>query len=117
MNKALFTVADSETIDIVDRAIGDLRRLGATVVDPGAQGALFQSCVDRYAPRWRNGLFVRQFPAQFPFDASGEPAGDHIEALLDMFFDPSRVPHTANGVPNIRNLGGGGGDTGDGRYN
>jgi hypothetical protein len=53
-------------------------------VDPGAQGALFQSCVDRYAPRWRNGLFVRQFPAQFPFD----PAGDHIDTLLEMFFDP-----------------------------
>ena len=117
MNKSLFTVADSETIDIVDRAIRDLRRLGATIVDPGPTGALFQSCVDRYAPRWRNGLFVRQFPALFPFDAEGEPVGDHITTLVDMLFDPSLVPHTASGVPNIRNLGGGGGDTGDGRYN
>jgi Asp-tRNA(Asn)/Glu-tRNA(Gln) amidotransferase A subunit family amidase len=117
MNKALFTVADAETIDIVDRAIRDLRRLGATIVDPGPQGALFQSCVDRYAPRWRNGLFVRQFPAVFPFDAEGEPVGDHVTTLVDMLFDPSLVPHTASGVPNIRNLGGGGGDTGDGRYN
>ena len=117
MNKSLFTVADSETIDIVDRAIRDLRRLGATIVDPGPTGALFQSCVDRYAPRWRNGLFVRQFPALFPFDSEGEPVGDHITTLVDMLFDPSLVPHTASGVPNIRNLGGGGGDTGDGRYN
>jgi amidase len=117
MNKSLFTVADAETIDIVDRAIRDLRRLGATIVDPGPQGALFQSCVDRVAPRWRNGLFVRQFPAAFPFDASGEPVGDHIDTLLDMLFDPSLVPHTTSGVPSIRSLGGGGDDTGDGRYN
>jgi amidase len=117
MNKSLFTVADSETIDIVDRAIRDLRRLGATIVDPGPTGALFQSCVDKYAPVWRNGLFVRQFPAAFPFDTSGQPVGDHIDTLLDMFFDPSLVPHTAAGQPSIRSLGGGGGDTGDGRYN
>jgi amidase len=117
MNKSLFTVADSETIDIVDRAIRDLRRIGATIVDPGPQGALFQSCVDKYAPLWRNQLFIRQFPAAFPFDAAGEPVGDHISTLLDMFFDPSLVPHNASGQPSIRNLGGGGGDTGDGRYN
>jgi len=117
MNKSLFTVADAETIDIVDRGIRDLRRLGATIVDPGPTGALFQGCVDKYAPAWRNGLFVRQFPAQFPFDATGAPVGDHISTLLDMFFDPSLVPHNASGQPSIRNLGGGGGDTGDGRYN
>jgi len=117
MDKDLFTVADSETIDIVDRGIRDLRRLGATIVDPGLHGALFQSCVDKYTPLWRNGLFVRQFPAAFPFDASGAPVGDHISTLVDMFFDPSLVPHNASGQPSIRNLGGGGADTGDGRYN
>ena len=31
--------ADEESIDIVERALGDLRTLGATVVDPGAEGA------------------------------------------------------------------------------
>ena len=117
MNKSLFTVADSETIDIVDRAIADLRRLGATIVDPGPQGALFQSCVDRFAPRWRNGLFIRQFPSAFPFDAGGAPVGDHVSTLVDMFFDPSLVPHNAAGQPSIRNLGGGGADVGDGRFN
>src|SRR6266700_4185212 len=39
MDKSLFTQADHETIDIVDRAVDDLRRLGATIVDPGAGGA------------------------------------------------------------------------------
>ena len=51
MNKKLFSKADEESIDIVERAVGDLRRLGATVVDPGPEGALFQSCVVRYAPQ------------------------------------------------------------------
>jgi amidase len=117
MDKHLFTVADAETIDIVDRAIRDLRRLGATIVDPGPHGALFQGCVDKYAPVWRNRLFTGQFPAAFPVDDSGQPTSDHIDTLLDMFFDPSLVPHTASGVPNIRNLGSSPGDTGDGRFN
>jgi Asp-tRNA(Asn)/Glu-tRNA(Gln) amidotransferase A subunit family amidase len=117
MTKGLFTAADSETIDIVDRAIGDLRRLGATIVDPGATGALFQSCVNRYAPKWLNQQFIAQFPAAFPKDATGAPASDHIATLLDMFFDPSRVAHSVSGQPSIRSLGGVSTDTGDGRYN
>jgi amidase len=117
MDKDLFTVADSETIDIVDGAIEQLRRLGATIVDPGPHGALFQGCVDKYSPVWRNRLFIGQFPAQFPVDAGGAPASDHIATLVDMFFDPTLVPHGESGQPSIRNLGPSPGDTGDGRYN
>jgi Asp-tRNA(Asn)/Glu-tRNA(Gln) amidotransferase A subunit family amidase len=47
MDKALFTQADSESIDLVDRAVADLRNAGATIVDPGPGGALFQSCLDQ----------------------------------------------------------------------
>jgi amidase len=111
MDKSLFSVADEETIDIVDRAIEDLRGLGATIVDPGPHGALFQECVDVVSPVWRNRLFIGQFPAVFP------PGADHIPLLVDMYFDPSLVPHNANGQPSIRNLGSSGGDTGDTRYN
>ena len=117
MSKGLFSIADVETIEIVDRAIDVLRSLGATVVDPGPIGALFQSCVDKHSPTWRNRLFIGQFPSVFPVDASGVPTTDHIATLLDMFFDPTLVPHTAAGVPNIRNLGSSPGDTGDTRYN
>jgi len=117
MDKDLFTLADAETIDIIDAAIAKLEALGATMVDPGPGGALFQGCVDKYSPLWRNRLFIGQFPAEFPFDASGDPIGDHIETLVSMFFDPSLVPHNANGQPSIRNLGSNPGDTGDGRYN
>ena len=48
MNKELFTVADHESIEIIEPAIGDLRALGATIVDPGPGGALFQGAVDKY---------------------------------------------------------------------
>lgn len=118
MDKSLFTAADVESIDLVDAAIMRLRQLGATIVDPGPQGALFQNCVDKWVPKWQNQQFMRGFPAQFPFTTTGAPGTDHTVTLLDMFFDPSLVPHTATGRPSIRNVGGtGSGDTGDGKYN
>ena len=111
MDRDLFTIADAETIDIVERAIEDLRALGATVIDPGPQGALFQDAVDKYSPVWRNQLFVRQFSEQF---AEGS---DHLPLLVDMFFDPSLVPHDSVGRPSMRNLGRGRGGAGGTRYN
>jgi amidase len=115
MDKELFTEADAETIDIADRAIGNLRGLGATIVDPGAHGALFQSCIDAHIPAVDSALFTRQFPDVFPVDASSNPTADHIAPLIDMTLDPSLVPHSASGVPNIRNVGPAPG-SGAGRY-
>jgi amidase len=118
MDKDLFTIADAESLDLIDVAIGKLGKLGATIVDPGPKGALFQTCVDKWVPKWQNQQFMRGFPSVFPFDSSGAPIGDHTVTLLDMFFDPSLVPHTSAGRPSIRNIGGtGSGDTGDGKYN
>jgi Asp-tRNA(Asn)/Glu-tRNA(Gln) amidotransferase A subunit family amidase len=117
MDKSLFTAADTESIDIAERAIQKLRDLGATIVDPGPHGALFQSCVDKYVPKWQNQQFVRQFAAQFPVGSTGAPATDHINTLLDMYFNPSLVPHTATGLPSIRNLGASSTDVGDAKYN
>ncbi len=45
MARKLFSKADEESIDIVEHAIDDLRKLGATIVDPGPERALFQSCI------------------------------------------------------------------------
>jgi len=92
MSKKLFSKADDESIDIVERAIDDLRKLGATIVDPGPEGALFQGCISRYAPELLNSAFTRQYRELFPFDAAGQPASDHAAALLDMHIDPVRVP-------------------------
>src|SRR5207248_1931305 len=78
-NRALCDVdAFGIGIDIAERAIGDLRRLGATIVDPGPGGALFQSCINKYTPLYRNKVFIEQFPNSF--------SDDKISRLVDMFF-------------------------------
>jgi Asp-tRNA(Asn)/Glu-tRNA(Gln) amidotransferase A subunit family amidase len=101
MNRKLFSRADEESIALVERALDDLRKLGATVVDPGPEGALFQGCIDRLAPELYNAAFAARHPALFPFTATGEPATDHIATLLGMNADPARVPEGLS----IRNLG------------
>ena len=111
MDKDLFTVADVETIDLINAAIEDLRALGATIVDPGPGGALFQNVVDKYGPVWRSRFFVGQFSEQFPEQT------DHLPLLLDMFFDPSLAPHDSIGRPSMRNLGSAGDDAGGAKYN
>jgi Asp-tRNA(Asn)/Glu-tRNA(Gln) amidotransferase A subunit family amidase len=92
MSKKLFGKADEESIDLVDRAIGDLRKLGATIVDPGAEGELFQGCIARDAPELLNSAFTRQYRDLFPVDAAGRPQSDQLAALLDLHTDPSKVP-------------------------
>jgi amidase len=94
MAKKLFSKADEESIDIVDRAIDDLRKLGATIVDPGPEGALFQGCIARYAPELLNSAFTRQYRDLFPVDAAGGPQSDQLTTLLDLHADPARVPQT-----------------------
>jgi amidase len=102
MDKKALNEADGETIDLVERGIGDLRRLGAMIVDPGPGGALFQGCLDKYVPLYRNRVFVEQYPSLFPVDSSGKPSTDRISVLVDMFFDPSLVPAGST----IRNIAG-----------
>ncbi len=92
MDKPKFTKADEQTIDIIDHAIGDLKKLGATLVDPGAGGALFTDCLKKYTPQADNKLFTKRFADKFPVDAQGKPVGDHIATLLDMSLDPTLVP-------------------------
>jgi Asp-tRNA(Asn)/Glu-tRNA(Gln) amidotransferase A subunit family amidase len=106
MDKDLFNEAAYQTIDIGDQAINDLRSLGATIVDPGPHGALFQGCVDKYVPLYRNKLFTGQFSDRFPAGA------DPISVLVDMFENPSQVPKG----PNIRNLGPMGAANGEGKF-
>jgi len=94
MSKKLFSKADEESIDIVERAIGDLSKLGATIVDPGPEGALFQGCIARYAPELLNSAFARQYPNAFPVDAAGRPQSDQLTTILDLHADPARVPQS-----------------------
>jgi amidase len=110
MDPKLFTVADAESIAIVERALPVLKSLGAEVVDPGKAG-LFDPCVRKYVPSAHNALFTKQFPQQFPVDAAGKPAADHMPLLVSMFFDTTPFPDSIS----IRGLGAEP-TTGEGRY-
>jgi amidase len=98
MSKKLFSKADEESIDIVERAIGDLRKLGVTIVDPGPEGALFQGCIAGYAPELLNSAFALQYRDLFP------PQSNQIATLLDFHADPARVPPSLS----LRSLNGAG---------
>jgi len=97
MARKLFSKADEESIDIVDRALDDLRKLGATMVDPGPEGALFDGCIARYAPELLNSAFTRQYRDLFPDTgsaAAGRPQSDYLSTLLDLHAAPARVAQT-----------------------
>jgi Asp-tRNA(Asn)/Glu-tRNA(Gln) amidotransferase A subunit family amidase len=102
LNRTLLAQADTESVDLVERAIEALKKLGATVVDPGPQGALFQSCVAKAAPELLSSAFARQYLQQ----------GDVIASLVEMHVDPARVPAELT----LRTLGGGFGDSGEDKY-
>jgi len=107
MRPSLVTKADEESIAIVNRAIARLQTLGATIVDPGAEGELFTGCIRRYAPELTSAAFVREHPELFPAGA------DQIASLVDLHADPSRVPATLS----LRTLNAGGfGPVGEGKY-
>jgi amidase len=112
MDKSLFTVADHESIDITERAIAELKKLGAEIVDPGAGGELFKEAMRAYDPALDNVLYTKFFPEQFPVDASGKPAGDHIATLVEYTVNPSLVPPGAT----IRDFGGASPTEGESRY-
>jgi Asp-tRNA(Asn)/Glu-tRNA(Gln) amidotransferase A subunit family amidase len=101
MRKDLFTVADHETIDIVDRAVAQMAKLGATIVDPGPKGELFTACLRRMVPATDNKLFTKKFPELFPVDTDGKPTANHVAKLIDMIVDPSLVPDSVN----LRSIG------------
>jgi len=105
MSRALFSKADEQSIDLVEHAISEVRKLGATIVDPGPEGALFQSCIPRYAPELLNSAFVRQYPQVFA-------GSDPIARLLELRNNPASVPQGLS----LRSLGGGVAAQGEGKY-
>ena len=93
MDKRIGTKQQYENIAIAEKAIGDLRNLGATIVDPGPESeGLFTDYVRRYNPALSNSSWTKLFPELFPVDASGKPTTDQIATLVDLAMNPSKVP-------------------------
>ncbi len=59
-------------IGIVDQAIEELKQLGATIVEPPAEG-LFTAYIRRHLPALQNASWTKQNPEMFPVDAAGKP--------------------------------------------
>jgi Asp-tRNA(Asn)/Glu-tRNA(Gln) amidotransferase A subunit family amidase len=91
MDTRIATPAEAENIALAERAIEDLRRLGATIVDPGPEG-LFTEYVRRYNPMLSNSSWTKLFPEMFPVDENGKPKTDQIATLVELAADPSKVP-------------------------
>jgi Asp-tRNA(Asn)/Glu-tRNA(Gln) amidotransferase A subunit family amidase len=112
MRRSLLTKADEESIGLIERALVDLKSLGAVIVDPGAEGELFTSCIAHYAPELLNSAFARQFPKLFPSGPSAT-SGSDISALLGLRQDYSRVLPQLS----LRTLNAGGFESpGEGKY-
>jgi Asp-tRNA(Asn)/Glu-tRNA(Gln) amidotransferase A subunit family amidase len=101
MDVRLFSKRDEEVVRVVDQAVKDLQKTGATIVDPGPGGALLTSCFQKYVPQAFGNLFTRQHPDLFPVDSQGKPTTDHIATLVELAAHPERVP---DGI-SIRDLG------------
>lgn len=52
MRPSLLAKADEQSIALVNRAIEDLRKLGAVIVDPGPEGELFAACIAGFTPEY-----------------------------------------------------------------
>lgn len=100
MDKRVFSDPVYVNIDIVEKAINQLRSLGATVVDPGPDG-LFTPYIKRYKGPLLNATWTKAFPELFPIDAAGKPTADHVATLVDLTFDPSKFPDK----PTMRDFG------------
>ena len=69
--------ASRQTNELIDKALGELQKLGAEIVDPGENGSLLGECVRKYAPRLGNKLFAQKFPDAFPAkDGKPEQPGE-----------------------------------------
>lgn len=105
MDPALFTAADAESIQIIERQLPVLQSLGATVVDPGPGGDLMSACLAKYAPQAHNAAFTAQHPRQFPYTYAGKPASDHALQLATLAREPSSLKALGGEAPTLRGIG------------
>ena len=89
------TLADRDSIRLANQAIADLKRLGATIVDPLNFDGAIAEIMSSYEPSF----FTQTFK-------EGIPAGtDPIDRMLSITTDPKTLPTGARGV-NLRMIAG-----------
>ena len=111
MDRSVYGKSAFQNIELIEQAVADLRKAGATIVEPGPEG-LFTPYIRRLYPMLGNASWTKQFPEMFPVDAEGKPTADHVLALVDLAFNPEKVP----GKVTMRDITGGGMAEGEGKY-
>jgi Asp-tRNA(Asn)/Glu-tRNA(Gln) amidotransferase A subunit family amidase len=91
MDRGVYGKSAFQNIELVEKAIEDLRKAGAIIVEPGPEG-LLTPYIRRYNPMLSNSSWTKLFPELFPVDEKGKPANDHVLTLVDLAMEPSKVP-------------------------
>src|SRR6516165_8460876 len=81
-----FTQADEDSIRVANEAIAELAKAGATIVDPGPDGALFKDAIAEILPGLNAPFLAALYKEAFP---SGTPI---VNTGVDITGDPSRFP-------------------------
>ena len=81
--------ADEDSIRITNAAIADLVKLGATVIDPGANGQLFKNAITEIVPALEASVLVSTYKDLFPSGTS------NLASLVKLSSDPASVPTDA----------------------
>ena len=80
-----FTKADEDSIRVADQAIADLAKAGATIVDPGPNGALFKDAIAALLP----GLDAPFLAGTYKEFFAGAPS---VGTSIDITGDAARMP-------------------------
>lgn len=86
------TLADRDSVRVANEAIADMRKLGATVIDP----VDVQDVIAELVPYLEPSLLPKNFPPVFP-----TPPPHPLDHTVAMFFDRRLVPSGPRGV-NLR---------------
>src|SRR5580700_3813626 len=89
------TIADRDSIRVADAALDEMKRLGATLVDPVDFGGAIADVMTAYEPSF----FTQVFPAAIP--AGTKP----IDRMVTIASDPKALPGGVRGV-NLRMIAG-----------
>ena len=86
------SLADRDSIRVANEAIADMKKAGATVIDP----VNVQDAIAELVPYLEPSLLAKNFPAAFP-----KASPDAIDYTVTMFFDHKLVPSGPRGA-NLR---------------
>lgn len=86
------TLADRDSIRVANQAIADMKKLGATVIDP----VNVQDVIAELVPYLEPSLLAKNFRPAFP-----APSPDPIDHIVAMFFDHQLFPSGIRGA-NLR---------------